>query len=131
MIFYSLKDFYDENGTLRTLDHNDEICFNDKTIYKVWSFTFAIPRSPENPDKIFIILGLDKWKTCFIYYGYSMEFKKLDYGFPEFRSHDYEAATRVMLYLMKEWERQQKLIVVPHEIMELFNFRKIFKRWRR
>lgn len=101
MIFRCLKDFYEKDGTLKILQLNDTIIIAEIE-YKVWSFTLSRVYA-RDPNKIFKVLFIeDKEKFCGKYYGYN---KKPEDGFPHFHDYDFNAATRVVIALMKRWEK--------------------------
>jgi len=83
------------------------LTFNDDVMigpfhYLVTKVSLSLRNDVDEDDSIFVFLDIEnKAEFCSNYYGYKSTW---DYGFPHFRIDDYEAATRLVIALMKIYE---------------------------
>ncbi len=98
--FCSLEDF--SSGVILNL--NDDVYLED--IHYIVGLFSLNRHEASNPDKIFKILKIEnKEKFCEACYGYKPDLSL--HGFPHYKTGDYEAATRVVIALMKLSEKQK------------------------
>lgn len=89
-----------------TLKGGDRVKFGDVCLYRVeLSYLEAFSPSLITNDYIFDYLAIDKEEWASKHYGYDLRAGV----WPSFEEEDYEAATRLVLALFKEFERQEEL----------------------